>query len=155
MQGFSEYFTFEALTKSDRYPHLVEQNRIEAKPFMLAGKRLSKMLESVRIFLGVPIIDSSGFRGKTLTTAGKWSTTSKHTKFEAYDGIPKGMSVEDAFDLIVKNRDKFPDLRKVIIESVVIKGVLKKWLHMEVKMNADEPQTFWATNDGKNYTKVG
>lgn len=150
MQGFTKYFTFEAMTDSSRYPETVEANRKEAMQFILAGKRLSKMMTSVRLFLGVPMQESSGYRGPTLTEAGNFSETSKHTKFEALDSVTIGMPVEKAFYLIKENAHRFPDLRKVILEKV--KG--KVWLHMEVKMSVDEPQTFWTTIDGKSYTEV-
>lgn len=138
------------MTNSTRYPHAVEANRKEAMKFINAGKRLSKLMESIRLFLDVPLKESSGFRGETLTKAGKFSSTSKHTKFEALDVVPIGMSVDDAFDLIKDNADKFHDLRRVIKEK--LGG--KEWLHIEVKMSPDEPQVFAIMTDTIKYKVV-
>jgi hypothetical protein len=151
LEGFSKYFTFEAMTNSTSYPKAVDANRKEAVQFIKAGKRLSKMMESVRLFLGVPLKESSGFRGKTLTAMGKFSKTSVHTKFEALDVIPIGMSVDDAFEKVKANKHLFPDLRRVIKEK--IGG--KEWLHFEVKMSADEPQVFAIMTDSIKYQVVG
>lgn len=150
MQGFSKYFTFEAMTNSTSYPHTVEANRREAMPFINSGKRLSKLMESIRLFLGVPMQESSGFRGATLTKAGKFSTSSKHTRFEALDSVPIGMSVDEAFDKIKENAHLFGDLRRVIKEQIGD----KEWLHIEAKMRADEPQVFAIMTDTIKYKVV-
>lgn len=147
---FSDLFTFENMTKSSRYPEVVEQNRIEAAEFIENGKRLSFLMQDIRLFLGVPLVESSGFRGKTLTRAGGFSETSTHTRFEALDVVPKGMSVDKAFYIILRNRDKFPNLRKVIVEKVGGKS----WLHIEVKTSEHDTLSFYKTNDGENFERV-
>ena len=96
------------------------------------------------------MIESSGFRGKTLTQLGKFSKTSTHTRFEALDCVPVGMSVDEAFELIKQNAGKLPNLRKVIKEKV---GG-KVWLHIEVKTSESDVLAFYETTDGINYTKV-
>lgn len=151
MEGFSKYFTFENMTNSISYPHTVEANRKEAMKYIRAGKRLSKMMESIRLFLDVPMKESSGFRGKTLTKAGKFAEGSTHTKFEALDCVPIGMDVDEAFEKIKAERHLFPDLRRVILEK---KGG-KEWLHLEVKMMCDEPQVFAMITDTIKYKVVG
>lgn len=150
MNGFSEYFTFENMTKSSKYPHLVEQNRKEAIEFLENGKKLSFLCEGIRLFLCVPMIESSGFRGYTLSTEGKFSLSSTHTKFEALDCQPNGMSVEEAFMKIKKNAGRFPNLRKVILEKV--NG--KIWLHIEVKTKETDKLAFYITENGKDYVRV-
>lgn len=150
MQGFSKYFTFEAMTNSTSYPKAVESNRKEAMEFIRAGKRLSKMMESVRLYLNVPLKETSGFRGKTLTEMGNFSATSTHTKFEALDVVPQGMSVQEAFNKIKSAKHLFPDLRRVIIEK---KGG-KEWLHMETRMSPDEPQVFAIMTDTIKYKEI-
>lgn len=150
MNGFSEYFTFENMTKSSKYPHLVEQNRKEAMEFLENGKKLSFLCEEIRLFLCVPMVESSGFRGYTLSAEGGFSLTSAHSKFEALDCQPSGMSTEEAFMKIKKNANMFPTLRKVILEK--ING--KIWLHIEVKTKETDGLAFYVTTNGKNYTKV-
>lgn len=147
---FSKFFTFENMTKSARHPETVEQNRIEAQEYIENGKRLSFLAEDIRLFLGVPLIESSGFRGKALTEAGGFSKTSTHTRFEALDAVPTGMSVDEAFEKILQNREKFPNLRKVIIEKVGGKS----WLHIEVKTSEHDTLSFYKTDDGKNFIRV-
>lgn len=147
---FSALFTFENMTKSTRHPEVVEQNRIEAQEYIKSGEKLSFLAEDIRLFLGVPLIESSGFRGKTLTDVGGFSKSSTHMRFEALDAVPKGMSVDEAFNKILANKERFPNLRKVIIEKVGGKS----WLHIEVKINENEKLSFYKTDDGKNFIRV-
>lgn len=150
MEGFSKYFTFENMTKSESYPQTVEKNRKEAMEFIDNGRRLSKLMEKIRLFLGVPMKETSGFRGKALTKAGKFSETSKHTTFEALDCVPIGMSVDDAFYKIKSNVHIFCGLRRVIKE----KKDGKEWLHIEARASCDEPQVFAIMTDEIKYKEV-
>lgn len=147
---FSKYFTFKNMTKSAKYPHLVELNREEALPFIESGKKLSFLCEKIRLFLGVPLKETSGFRGVALSNAGGFSLRSAHTKFEALDVVPMGMSAKEAFWITKENAHLFDDLRKVILEQV--NG--KEWLHIEVKTKDDDILAFYTTTNGKNFTKV-
>ena len=138
------------MTNSSKYPDTVEANRDEAIEYLDSGIKLSFLMEDIRLFLGIPLIESSGFRGKTLTKVGKFSKTSTHTKFEALDVVPIGMNAKDAFNRIRGYSDKFPNLRKVILEKV--SG--KEWLHIEVKTNISDELVFYVTTDGKKYERV-
>lgn len=150
MEGFSKFFTFDDLTKTS-HTNLLSKNREEAKAFILAGKRLSKLLESIRKLLGdKPIAVSSGFRGESLNKAVKGASKSKHLKFEAADIVPTSMSVTKAFETIQKEAKSLPDLRRVIIEK--IGG--KEWLHVEVKMDASEKQVFASIGDDGKYKVI-
>lgn len=150
-ESFSSFFTFEELTNSS-HTSLVEQNRKDAMKFALAGKRLSKLLESIRELLGnKPLTISSGFRNDALNAKVGGSKTSGHKRFECADIVPSHMTTSEAFKIIMDNKDKLPDLRKCIIEGV--KG--KNWLHVQVSMKAGEKQEFFSTADGLNYKKVG
>ena len=65
--GFSPYFSFAELTNSESHSELVSQNRIDATRYRLAGKRLSKLLESIRHILGdKPLKVNSGYRNMLL-----------------------------------------------------------------------------------------
>lgn len=166
---FSPYFTFEELTDSDGHPELVEQNRVEANQYLLAGKRLSKLMESIRAVWGnKPVKANSGFRGKTLNTAiyvaifmkqglsrkeslkKAEERLSKHMIFEACDAKPpKGMTLDEAFDLLLQAHKAglLPDLRKVLHEGA--------WLHIEVSMSAGDYRGFFVSHDGnKTFDKV-
>jgi len=101
--------------------------------------------------LHVPIKVTSGFRNSALNkAAGSSSPTSGHTKGLCADIQPIGMSIEDAFDLIQFNKEKCPSLKKCIMEKVG--GA--KWLHVETKTEANQPQKFFTTTNGKTYTEV-
>ena len=150
-QEFSSYFTFAELTYSSGHPELVSQNRIDAQNFRLAGKRLSKLLESIRHILGdVPLKVNSGFRNESLNKAvGSKATSSAHLRFEAADITPSNMSVNDAFKTLMKAREHglLQDLRKVLQEG--------SWLHVEVSMSANDYRGFWTSNDGnKTFTRI-
>lgn len=148
--GFSKFFTFEELTATS-HTGALSSNREEAKQYLSAGKRLSKLLESVRSVLGgKPLTVTSGFRGPKLNRKIGGAEKSKHLKFEAADVVPTHISVDTAFDLLQKHANELPDLRRVIIEKV---GG-KEWLHIEVKMDASEKQVFAAIGGDGNYKVV-
>lgn len=169
VSGYSKFFTFEELTDSEGFPELVEQNRKEAMLFVNSGKRLSKLLESIRHILGdKPTKSNSGFRGKALNKAIyvkifmkqgyskkkaeelAEAKTSNHSKFEADDLRPPiGMTVDQAFEKIKKAHKEglLPDLRKVLHEG--------SWLHIEVSMSVGDYRGFFVSKDGnKTWEKV-
>lgn len=150
--GFSNFFTFADLTYSNAHKDFVAQNRIDAQNYRLAGKRLSKLLESIRHILGdAPIKVNSGFRNPELNKAvGSIVANSSHTRFEAADIVPTNMPLKEAFTALMNAHrgGLLPDLRKVIIEK-------NAWLHVEVSMSVGDYKGFLTTADGVHYTKVG
>lgn len=151
MESFSEYFTFNELTGSKGHSALVSQNRIDAQKFMIAGKRLSKLLESIRYVLGNrPITVNSGFRNPSLNNAvGSKAKNSAHLRFEAADIVPSSMTINEAFSALLnaKNNGLLPDLRKVLQEGT--------WLHVEVSMSIGDYRGFFVSHDGnKTWQKV-
>jgi len=149
--GFSPYFSFAELTFSENHPRLVSQNRIDATRYRLAGKRLSKLLESIRHILGdKPIKVNSGYRNMLLNKAvGSKSTKSAHTRFEAADIVPNGMSIKEAFTALMNAHrgGLLPDLRKVLEEGT--------WLHVEASMSPEDYRGFFVSKDGnKTWDKV-
>lgn len=152
MNGYSDFFTFEELTDSDSFPNLVEKNRKHAMQFINAGKRLSKLLESIRHILGdKPLTVSSGFRNRELNIAvGSKAKNSAHQRFEAADIVPNGMSLSEAFNALMNAQrgGLLADLRKAIREDH--KGII----HIEVKMKADEAVNFYTTNDNVKFKAV-
>lgn len=152
MATFSKFFSFEELTDSEGHPSLVPQNRIDAKKYELAGKRLSKLLESIRQILGdKPIKATSGFRNKELNAAvGSMAKNSAHQRFMAVDVVPSNMSIKEALTALIAayKGGLLPDLCKVIREDH--KGIL----HIEVKMRSDEATTFYTTKDNVIFNLV-
>lgn len=148
--GFSNFFTFAELTYSAGHPELVSQNRIDAKQYRIAGKRLSKLLESIRHILGdAPLKVNSGFRNPDLNLAvGSKAKNSSHMRFEAADIVPT-IPIKEAFTALINAHrgGLLPDLRKVLQEGT--------WLHVEVSMSQDDHRGFFVSNDGnKTWQKV-
>ena len=145
----TEHFTFNELT-STSYSELLEANRESAKAFMKQLKYVAGTLEEIRAVLGVPMRITSGYRNGVLNKAVGGSATSGHTKGLCADFIPVGIEISHAFDMIQANKHKCPSLKKCIYES--IGGA--KWLHIETKTEANQPQQFFATSNGKTYTEI-
>ena len=145
------HFTFEELTDSASYPHLVPKNRELAKQFEKRLRYVAGTLEEIRAVLGCRIHVNSGYRFDELNKAVGGSVNSKHMFALCADIVPLDwLTVKEAFDLLIANKDKLPSLRKCIIEG--IKG--KAWLHIQTKLEAKEPTEFLTTNDGINFEKV-
>jgi len=148
MQGFHKNFTFEELTNTN-HKSLLAQNIKEAIKYQNAGKRLSKLLGSIREAYGFPISITSGFRCPALNVAiGSKAKSSAHLRFEAADCIPLGKDFKHFFKWLNEHSEQFHDLRKAIIEHH--KGIV----HIEVKMDVDEPQVFYTTNDNVHFEAV-
>ena len=145
----TEHFTFFELT-STSHNELLESNRESAKAFMKQLKYVAGTLEEIRAVLGVPLRVTSGFRNNALNKAVGGSATSGHTKGLCADIVPVGLNVSDAFKLIIENKAQCPSLKKCIIEKV--RG--SEWLHIETKTEANQPQQFFSTNNGKSYTEI-
>ena len=147
----TKHFSFEELTDSSKHPELVPQNRIDAKGFLKQLRYTACTLEEVRAILGVPLKITSGYRNSALNrAAGSNSPTSGHTKGLCADFIPVGMDVFEAFESIQNNRPLCPSLKKCIFEKVG--GSV--WLHIETKTEANQPQQFFVTTNGKTYTEI-
>ena len=144
------HFSFEELTNIESYPDLVPQNMADARRFEKQMRYTACTLEEIRKVLGVPMKVTSGFRNNALNKAVGGSATSGHTKGLCADFIPLGLDITDAFAMIQNSRDKCPSLKKCIYESV--RG--SKWLHIETKTEASQPQQFFTTSNGKTYTEI-
>lgn len=144
MNTYSTFFTFDELTDSKGHPNLVQENRFDANEFLSSGAKLSMLLENIRHVLGdKPININSGFRCAKLNSAvGSKSTVSKHTMFEAVDITPSNMSINEAFNVLIKAQKdgKLSTLRKVLQEG--------SWLHVEVSMSVGDYRGFFVSHDG-------
>ena len=146
MTQLTPHFTFDEFTNTSK-SELLESNRKDAISYMKQLRYTSGTLEEIRAVLGVPLRITSGFRNGALNKAVGGSATSGHAKGLCADFKPIGMSVEDAYILIMINKSKCPSLKKCIFES--IKGA--RWLHIETKTEANQPTQFYTTTNGKNY----
>ena len=150
MVRLTDHFTFDEMTDSRKFPELVDQNRRDALGFMKQLKYITGTLEEIREVLGVPMTITSGYRNGALNKAAGGSATSGHTKGLCADFQPIGLEISHAFNMIQANKSKCPSLKKCIYES--ING--SKWLHIETKTEANQPQQFFTTNNGKTYTEI-
>ena len=144
------HFSFEELTNSESHPDLVPQNMADARRFEKQMRYTACTLEEIRKVLGVPMKVTSGFRNNALNKAVGGSATSGHAKGLCADFKPIGLEISHAFDMIQANKSKCPSLKKCIYESV--NGA--KWLHIETKTEANQPQQFFTTSNGKTYTEI-
>ena len=145
----TQNFSFFELTNTSNV-ELLEANRESAKAFMKQLKYVAGTLEEIRAVLGVPLRVTSGFRNNALNKAVGGSPTSGHTKGLCADIVPIGMTVTDGFEIILGRKDECPSLKKCIIEKV--RG--SEWLHVEAKTEANQPQQFFTTTNGKSYTEI-
>lgn len=144
-----KFFTFEELTHTS-HSDLLEANRESAKSFLKQLKYVASTLEEIRAVLGVPLKVTSGFRNNALNKRVGGSATSGHTKGLCADVIPSGIEVHEAFQIIQSNKHKCPSLKKCIFEKVGN----SIWLHVETKTEANQPQQFFITSNGKTYTEI-
>ena len=145
----TEHFSFYELTDSTRHTELVPQNRIDAMAYQKQLKYIAGAHEEIRAVLGVPLDMSSGYRNPKLNKAVGGSPTSGHTKALCGDSVPR-MDVKKAFEILLKNKDKLPSVKKIILES--FGGAI--WLHTEAKTEVNQPQQFFTTTNGKTYTEI-
>lgn len=146
----SEHFSFFELSFTTN-GDLLSANRSDARKVMKQLRYTAATLEELRAVLECPLKVTSGFRNEELNKRVGGSQTSKHKMGLCADIIPLGrISVKEAFERIMRNKDKCPSLRKCIIEGV--KG--STWLHIQTKMDANELTQFYSTDDGKNFTEV-
>jgi len=145
----TEHFRFYEMTDSTKHPELVPQNRIDAMAYQKQLKYMACAHEEIRAVLGVPLDMSSGYRNPKLNKAVGGGPTSGHTEGLCGDSVPR-MDVKKAFEILLQNKDKLPSVKKVILES--FGGAI--WLHTEAKTEANQPQKFFTTNNGKTYKEV-
>ena len=145
----TENFNFYELTNTS-HTALLERNREYAAGLKDNLNLLGLLLQDIRDVVRKPMTISSGVRCPELNKAVGGSADSRHQKGLAADIQVKGMTAQEVFDAI--RGTKLPLLHKAIIEGV--KG--KEWVHIQCRTAADTaPAQFYATNDGKNYSRVG
>lgn len=144
-----ENFSFYELTNTS-HTALLDKNREYACGMKDNLNLLGLLLQDIRDVIGKPVNISSGVRCPELNKKVGGTADSRHQKGLAADIQIKGMNAQEVFDAI---RDaKLPLLQKAIIEGV--KG--KEWVHIQARTAEDTGQTqYYATKDGKNYSRVG
>lgn len=145
----TENFSFYELTNTSHIA-LIEKNREYGAGLKDNLNLLGLLLQDIRDVVGKPVTVSSGVRCPELNKAVGGSKDSRHQKGLAADIQVSGIKAQAVFDIIRKA--KLPLLQKAIIEGV--KG--KEWVHVQARTATDTaPAQYYATIDGKNYSRVG
>jgi len=116
MTQLTPHFSFEELTRTD--------TGLENDPGVaLAGNllRLAETLEGVRGLLGVPLKINSGFRSEAVNQRVGGVRTSAHLFARAADFVPVGMSIKEAFYILMESGLTFDQL---ILEPT--------WIHIGI-----------------------
>lgn len=145
----TENFSFYELTNTS-HTVLLERNREYAEKLKDNLNILGILLQDIRDIIGKPMTISSGVRCPELNKKVGGTADSRHQRGLAADIQVSGMRAAEVFDAI--RGAKLPLLQKAIIEGV--KG--KEWVHVQARTAADTaPVQYYATKDGKNYSRVG
>lgn len=145
----TENFSFYELTNTS-HTVLLERNREYAEKLKDNLNLLGLLLQDIRDVIGKPMTISSGVRCPELNKAVGGTADSRHQKGLAADIQISGMKAQAVFDAIRKA--KLPLLQKAIIEGVKS----KEWVHVQARTATDTaPAQYYATIDGKNYSRVG
>ena len=144
----TENFSFYELTNTS-HTALLEKNREYAEGLKDNLNLLWILLQDIRDIIGKPITISSGVRCPELNKKVGGVPTSRHAQGLAADIQVRGMSAMEVFDAI--RGEKLPLLQKAIIEGVKDKA----WVHVQCRTaNDTAPTQYFATKDGKNYSRV-
>ena len=103
MAQLSEHLSLEEFVHSDTANSKGIDNTLPESLLETATYTAVNLFEPIRALLGVPIKISSGYRCIELNTAVRGVPTSQHTKAQALDMVPKGLTVAQAFGRIEKS----------------------------------------------------
>lgn len=127
----SEYFTLEELTYSRTAAEHDIDNVPSAELIEHAKKYLIPGIDSVRLYLGKPVLVSSGYRSPALNKVVPGSSdTSQHTKFEAIDFTsPRFGTPLDIAKALIKARKE----GKVNFDQMIYE--YGTWIHISFSEN--------------------
>ena len=137
----SKHFSLEELATTNN-KKLAKKNLDEAKENILEMECLAYFAEQVRAFIKVPMIISSGFRCYELNRAVGGTNTSQHLVCRAIDFVPKGMSIDECFDILRNSQ---------LVYNQLIKERSGKSIWIHVGMGDKRENLIY--KDGK-YTKI-
>ena len=133
MENFqiTEHFKFYEMTKTSKYPELLEENRriaYEDKSLRGAAEALCEtLLEPIReLFGNKQVIISSGYRYPKLNCKVNGSKYSQHLHFQAADFKVKGVELEEVFNRIKQSDLPFGQL---ILSG---RGGEYTWIHISL-----------------------
>ncbi len=137
----SSHFSLEELSNTSNL-YLLKKNRTEARNRLEDMECLAWFAEQIRAFLGVPMVVSSAFRCEDLNKAVGGSLNSQHLYARAIDFVPKGISIDECFDILKDSK---------LVYGQLIKEQSGKSVWIHVGMGDKKENLIY--KDGK-YTKV-
>lgn len=114
-----KHFTLEELVHSQIAVRLGLDNTPDAAAILSLKALVTAVLDPLRELLGVPILVDSGYRSIAVNVHVGGSPRSQHCSGEAADLVPKGVSIQAAFDKL--RRSTLP------VDQVIEEGT---WLHV-------------------------
>jgi len=103
MSQLSEHLSLEEFIHSDTANSKGIDNSLPDNLLEAAKYTAVNLFEPIRALLGVPIKINSGYRCIELNTAVRGVPTSQHTKAQALDMVPKGLTIAQAFERLEKS----------------------------------------------------
>lgn len=109
--------------------------------FMLFSPNALMMIDGIREFLDIPIVINnwssggqyqfSGFRARSVEIGAEYS---QHRLGSAFDLKPKGLTIQEAFNRIISNKD---DERLKLITCIEDIAFTPTWLHVDCRNISD------------------
>lgn len=137
----SSHFSLEELCTTNN-KKFAKKNLDEAKQNIAEMECLAYFAEQIRAFIKVPMLVSSGFRCYDLNKAVGGANTSQHLVCRAIDFVPKGMSIDECFDILRNSQ---------LVYNQLIKERSGKSIWIHVGMGDKRENLIY--KDGK-YTKI-
>ena len=125
--NLSKNLTLEEFEKSDYASNHQISNFLPPQLLPDAIRLATKLFQPIRELLDVPMKITSGYRSPALNVAVRGVNTSQHTLAQAFDFIPQGMTIDQAFAKIVKSKITFDQL----IREHDANGNI--WIHISLK----------------------
>ena len=132
--NLSEHLSLEEFTHSDTAIAKQIDNQMPDELMSNALALATLLFEPVRSLLGVPCKIDSGYRCVELNMAVRGVPTSQHTKGQALDIVPVGMSIQIAFAKIQSSSLIFDQL---ILEH---SGSGSIWIHLSYSTERNRQQ---------------
>lgn len=128
----TENFSLYELTTTN-FKSYQDDNRILSDPQIEKLTEVAKLLEQVRLFLGVPLKIHSGYRCLYLNRALHSKDSSQHLLCEAVDWTPIGLELGNCFRLIWKEvLDGRMKVGQLIYETDARSYGAQSWIHLSL-----------------------
>lgn len=133
-RNLTDHFTLFELTKTN-HADFQEKNR-DLNPLQIVKlENVARLLEHVRVVLGVPLLIHSGYRCPELNKAVKSTDKSQHLLCEAADFTPSNLDLGDAFRVLWRDiKDNGANVGQLIHETDMRPYGVTSWIHISLGM---------------------